>query len=173
MIKKLLGLLVASMISLAAFAQKDYSFIKDVEPYSVKMIMSEMARNQDGTYLDGRKLRDLALLDCIVTLEYDRGVPEGAQDAIRELFSRESVIVTKKSKNGIVDQDIIPMIRKLDVVCEDTHTMLLKARICCQNPTLNPAQLTAAISAYLQEYTPDFTKCSRLEIYDAQEEIFR
>ena len=125
------------------------------------------------TYPDGRKLRDLALLDCIVTMEYDRGVPEGAQDAIRELFSRESLIVTKKSKNGMVDQDIIPMIRKLDVVCEDTHTMLLKARICCQNPTLNPAQLTAAIGVYLPEYTPDFTKCSRMEIYDAQEEIFR
>lgn len=54
MIKKLFGLLAASMISLAAFAQNDYSFIKDIEPYSVKMIMSEMARNQDGTYLDGR-----------------------------------------------------------------------------------------------------------------------
>ncbi len=125
------------------------------------------------TYPDGRKLRDLALLDCVVTLEYDRGVPEGAQDAIRELFLRESVIVTKKSKNGMVDQDIIPMIRKMDIVCEDAHTILLKARICCQNPTLNPAQLTAAIGVYLPEYTPDFTKCSRMEIYDAQEEIFR
>ena len=54
MIKKVLGLLAASVVSLAAFAQNDYSFIKDVEPYSVKMIMSEMARNADGTYLDGR-----------------------------------------------------------------------------------------------------------------------
>ena len=125
------------------------------------------------TYPDGRKLRDLALLDCVVTLEYDRGVPEGAKDAIRELFSRESVTVTKKSKNGMVDQDIIPMIRKMDIVCEDAHTILLKARICCQNPTLNPAQLTAAIGVYLPDYMPDFTKCSRMEIYDAQEEIFR
>ena len=125
------------------------------------------------TYPDGRKLRDLALLDCIVTLEYDGGVPEGAEAAIREIFCRDSVIVTKKSKNGMVEQDIIPMIRKMEVICEDAHTILLKARICCQNPTLNPAQLTAAIGVYLQEYTPDFTKCSRVEIYDAQEEIFR
>ena len=125
------------------------------------------------TYPDGRKLRDLALLDCTVTLEYDGGVPEGAEAAIRELFSRESVIVTKKSKNGMVDQDIIPMIRKMEVIGENAHTILLKARICCQNPTLNPAQLTAAIGVYLQEYIPDFTKCSRMEIYDAQEEIFR
>ena len=125
------------------------------------------------TYPDGRKLRDLALLDCVVTMEYDGGVPAGAEAAIQELFNRESVIVTKKSKNGMVDQDIIPMIRKMEVIGEDAHTILLKARICCQNPTLNPAQLTAAIGVYLQEYTPDFTKCSRIEIYDAQEEIFR
>lgn len=125
------------------------------------------------TYSDGRKLRDLALLDCTVTLEYDRGVPEGAETAIRELFFRESVSVSKKSKNGMVDQDIIPMIRKMEMVCLDEHVLLMNARICCQNPTLNPAQLTAAIGVYLPDYLPDFTKCSRLEVYDAQEEIFR
>ena len=125
------------------------------------------------TYPDGRKLRDLALLDCVVTLEYDKGVPDGAEAAIGELFARQSLTVTKKGKNGMVDQDIIPMIRKLEVVRADDHVLLLKARICCQNPTLNPAQLTAAIGVYLPDYTPDFSKCSRMEIYDAQEEIFR
>lgn len=125
------------------------------------------------TYQNGRKLRDLALLDCMVTMEYDRGVPDRADAAIRELFSRESVNVVKKTKNGMQDQDIIPMIRKLDVVQADGHTLQVQARICCQNPTLNPAQIVAAINLYLPEFAPDFTKCSRLEIMDAQEEIFR
>ena len=49
----------------------------------------------------------------------------------------------------------------------------LVARLCCQNPTLNPAQMVAAIQLYLPDFTPDFTKCSRLEILDAQEDIFR
>lgn len=125
------------------------------------------------TYADGRKLRDLALLDCVVTLEYDRGVPEGAKAALEELFSRESVMVTKKTKNGMQDQDIIPMIRKLDIMQQDANVLQLNARICCQNPTLNPAQLVAAINLYLPMFAADFTKCSRLEILDAQEEIFR
>ena len=125
------------------------------------------------TYEGGRKLRDLALLDCQVTMEYDRGVPCDAERAIRELFDRESVTVAKKTKNGVQDQDVIPLIRKLDVVRVDEHTLELRTRICCQNPTLNPAQLVAAINLYLPEYVPDFTKCSRLEIMDAQEEIFR
>ena len=83
------------------------------------------------------------------------------------------MIVQKKTKNGIQDQDIIPMIKKMDVIRTDDHTIQIQARICCQNPTLNPAQLSAAIGVYLPAYTPDFTKCSRLEILDAQEEIFR
>ena len=125
------------------------------------------------TYQDGRKLRDLALLDCKVTLEYDGGVPENADAAIAALFERESVVVTKKTKNGMQDQDIIPMIRKLEVNRCDDHTIVLEARICCQNPTLNPAQLVAAIDLYLPELAPDFTKCTRLEIMDPQEEVFR
>ena len=125
------------------------------------------------TYENGRKLRDLALLDCKVTLEYDREVPEGAADAIRELFARETLVVTKKTKNGMQDQDIIPMIRKLDIAQTETGVLVLYARICCQNPTLNPAQMVAAINLYLPDYAPDFTKCSRIEILDGQEEIFR
>ena len=125
------------------------------------------------TYENGRKLRDLALLDCKVTLEYDREVPEGAADAIRELFARETLVVTKKTKNGMQDQDIIPMIRKLDIAQTETGVLVLYARICCQNPTLNPAQMVAAINLYLPDYAPDFTKCSRIEILDGQEVIFR
>ena len=125
------------------------------------------------TYQDGRKLRDLALLDCKITMEYDRGVPADAETAISTLFNRDSVTVTKKTKNGMQDQDIIPMIRKFEIRQEDANVLILDARICCQNPTLNPAQIVAAIGLYLPEYAPDFTKCTRLEIMDAQEEIFR
>ena len=126
-----------------------------------------------ATYENGRKLRDLALLDCTVTLEYDRGVPDDAKASIEALFARESVTVIKKTKNGMQDQDIIPMIRRMQVVQTDTNTLELQTRICCQNPTLNPAQLVAAINNYLPEYAPNFTKCKRLEILDAQEKIFR
>ena len=125
------------------------------------------------TYENGRKLRDLALLDCIVTMEYDRGVSSDAKTSIEALFARESVIVTKKTKNGMQDQDIIPMIRRMQISQIDANTLIMQTRICCQNPTLNPSQLVAAVSNYLPEYTPDFSKCKRLEIMDVQEETFR
>lgn len=125
-------------------------------------------------YDDGRKIKHLALLDCVVAMEYDSGVPEQAADAIRELFSREEVLVEKKSKSaGLIEQNIIPMIRHLDVRQTDAHTIGLRALVCCQNPTLNPMQLSAAVTRWLPEYAPDFTKCARLEIYDTEETIFR
>ena len=124
-------------------------------------------------YEDGRKIKELALLRCAVTMEYDRGVPEGAGEAIAALFARDELSVEKKGKNGVQEQNIIPMIRKLEVSEADGHTLVISALICCQNPTLNPAQLSAAVSRYLPEFTPDFARCSRIEIYDQNEFVFR
>ena len=125
-------------------------------------------------YDNGRKIRDLALLDTVVTLEYDAGVPAGAEDKIRELFSREEVLVEKKTKsNGIQDQNIIPMIKSMEVVQPEDRVIELHARVCCQNPTLNPMQLHGAIVRHLPELTPNFAKCERIEIYDIDGTVFR
>ena len=124
-------------------------------------------------YETGRKLRELALLHCRVTLEYDNGVPENALSRIHQLFSQDTLPVAKKTKSGVQDVDIIPMIRRITGQQSDKNTIVLDAMICCQNPALNPMQLYAAIESYLPEVKPDFAKCSRLEIYDAQETTFR
>ena len=124
-------------------------------------------------YPDGRKIRDLALLECAVELEYDNGIPAGAVDAITALFARDSLVLEKKGKNGITEQDIIPMIRRIAAAEQDANTLVLKALICCQNPALNPGQLTAAIEKEIPAYRPDFAKISRLEVFDNNETIFR
>ena len=124
-------------------------------------------------YDNGSKIKNLAYLNCVVTLEYDQGIPADAQEKIASLFAQEEVTVEKKSKNGIKEENIIPMIRKLAVSPLDGNTLALDAVVCCQNPTLNPMQLAAAIDAYLPELTPDFAKCCREEIFGADETIFR
>lgn len=126
-----------------------------------------------AVYDDGRKIKHLALLDCTVEMEYDRGVPEGAEEEIRALFSREALPVEKKGKNGPAQQDIIPLIHELSVERTDRNTLVLRARVCCQNPAMNPMLLCAAVGRYLPRYQPDFCKCSRLEIYDSENHIFR
>ena len=125
-------------------------------------------------YDNGQKIKNLALLDTIVTMEYDAGVPADAVSRLTEFFAREEILVEKKTKtNGIQDQNIIPMIKSLEVIQADAHTIQLKARVCCQNPTLNPMQLHGAVVRHLPELAPNFAKCERLELYDNDGNIFR
>ena len=126
-----------------------------------------------AVYDNGAKIKHLAYLDCRIDLEYDAGIPDSAQKAVTELFARSSLTVEKKSKNGNTEQDIIPMIRSLRLEKQDGNTLCIFARVCCQNPALNPNQIVAAITRYLPELTPNFSKCCRLQIYDQEETIFR
>ena len=124
-------------------------------------------------YHDGRKIRDLSLMQSKITLEYDLGVPSGAEDAIYKLLSRSSLTVTKKTKSGPQEQDIIPMIRRFTVRREGEKQIVIDIHHCCQNPTLNPMQISAAITKYLPEHKPDFSKCCRMEIFDSNDVVFR
>lgn len=124
-------------------------------------------------YNTGRKLRELAFLNCRVKLYYDNGIPDEAAEALQTLFSSDSLIVEKKTKSGLQEQDIIPMIRSISTRPFAENEVLIDAVVCCQNPTLNPMQLIAAIERYLPDMKADSYKYSRTELLDAQENIFR
>ena len=121
----------------------------------------------------GAKIGKLAYLECTVTLEYDRFLPVDAAARLGELFAREELLVEKKSKNGVAEQNIAPMICRLSVEWKSEQELTLHALVCCQNPTLNPMQLSAAITKYLPDLAPDFTVCSRVEVYDTENQVFR
>ena len=124
-------------------------------------------------YDEAARIKHLALLECVVSLEYDKGIPENARAEIEALFAQGEVIVEKKSKNGIKEENIVPMIRRLSISAADENTLQLKALVCCQNPTLNPMQLSAAIEKYLPQHKADFVRCRRVEVYDMNETVFR
>ena len=124
-------------------------------------------------YDSPRKPRDLTHLDVTVRLEYDNGIPEGCAESVRSLFGRESVIVTKRGKNGPVDQDIIPMISDLKLTEISAQELELTARVCAQNPSLNPQQMVTAIETYLPDCRPDFSRICRREVIAADGAIFR
>lgn len=122
---------------------------------------------------NGRKIRDLALMRSIVSMEYDNEVAPGAVEAITDLLNRDSLTVVRKSKNGPQEQDIIPMIRSFAVKQTGEKIVTIEVLHCCQNPTLNPLQIVIAIEKYLPALKPDFSKCCRVEIYDNNEIVFR
>ena len=120
-----------------------------------------------------KKLKELAYLDCVLTMEYDNGIASEQIQKLETLFSRETLVVEKKGKNGLSDQDIIPMIRKIQIQQCDAHKLQIIARVCCQNPSLNPTQLIAAIAKYEHDCSPDHAVCRRVELLDVNETRFR
>lgn len=125
------------------------------------------------TYPNGMKIKNLALLRSSITMEYDTGIAVDVEKKLSALFSRDTLLVEKKGKNGPTEQDIIPMIRSVQIIREDEHTLRMDVLACCQNPSLNPMQLVAAIARYAPELAPEFAKCRREEIYESEDKIFR
>lgn len=124
-------------------------------------------------YRAERGARDLAFLRAHLALDYDRGVPVGAADALRALFARDEVLVEKRTKHKELARiNIVPLLRSAEWAEEDGR-VTAEVVAAAQNPGLNPALLGAAVSAYLPELAPDFVRVRRLELYDAEMRIFR
>ena len=69
--------------------------------------------------------------------------------------------------------NIIPMISNLDITEISSQELELTARVCAQNPSLNPQQMVAAIETCLPAFKPDFTRIFRREAIAADGTIFR
>lgn len=124
-------------------------------------------------YKDGSKIRDLSYLECELVLEYDRGASLECVKALESLFTEESIIVPKKTKNGIQDQNIAAMIKEISFERENDREVVCRCTICCQNPTLNPAQIPLAIERYCPEWKADFCRIIRLDILNHNFKVFR
>jgi hypothetical protein len=108
-------------------------------------------------------------------MEYDNGVPECAAPALKELLSRESCVIkkkSKKSKKGYTELDIIPMIKEWTVE-EQENALVFKARISAFNPGLNPSLIIDTLAAEVPEAKPDFVRYHRNEVFGECGEIFR
>lgn len=124
-------------------------------------------------YENGRKTRDLSYLECHLTLEYDNGIADGCVEGLQTFFAMESIAVPKKTKNGVQDQNIASMIKDISFSMTNNREVVCHCIICCQNPTLNPAQIPLAIEKYCPAWKPDFCRIMRNEVLDQNLKIFR
>jgi len=120
-----------------------------------------------------RKIKELTHLRAGVRLDYDNGIPDGAEDAIRALFSQDSLIMVKHSRKGENEVDILPMLCEFRMERTTPNTLYWDVLVCAQNPALNPQLLVSAVERYIPQYAPDFAVCRRLEVYDASGNVFR
>ncbi len=115
-----------------------------------------------------RKTGEIAWLECELRLLYDRGVPEGAEERIKSLFKSQSLIISKKSKKGRSDFDIMPCIKSLDISQNGEGEIIISAAVAAQNPSLNPMLIADAIAKYIPDLAPDHVSCTRLRLMDRE-----
>ena len=120
-----------------------------------------------------RPIRDLAYLRADVTFEYDNGVPADAAARITELLRHPELVIQKRTKRKeLADVDIAPMIQDVSFT-EGEGVVTGTVTVQAQNPGLNPQLLEKAVSRYLTNLTPDFTRIRRRAILDAEGCDFR
>ena len=120
-----------------------------------------------------RPVRELAYLRADMEIEYDHGVPEGAAEALMELFHRPELLIEKRTKRKqLAEVDIAPMIQSI-AFTEEKDLLRAAVTVRAQNPGLNPQLLEKAIARYRPDLSPDFVRVRRRELLDEAGEIFR
>lgn len=107
------------------------------------------------------------------TYEYDDRDVSLMLPQLAEFFERESIVVPKKSKRGLTDADIRPMIQEISFTSGEEGIIIAEALISASEPTLNPELITAALVKHAPEISPDFASYERVEIYKADMQVFR
>ena len=121
-----------------------------------------------------KPLKQLAYVNYIVNMEYEEGRPLEAETALKELLSRESLVIQKKSKkakSGFTEVDLIPLIKSWNVEC-GRDTMTLNAVLSAQNPGLNPELIRSTFCELYPQHVPDFVTFHRRAVLDGEGENF-
>ena len=125
-------------------------------------------------YLSENKAKHLKWLEISGRLEYDDRDLISIADQLVPFYQRPEIIITRKTKRGEGEMDIVPAIRKLSITLgEERKCITLKAMISAQEPTLNPDHLIAALRQQAPELAPDFAAFTRQQVYFENGEVFR
>lgn len=123
-------------------------------------------------YEGGRPVREIAYSEYEISLEYDRGVSEDLKKALKELFAREEIVVVKKSKRGETETNIVPMIKKAEII-PYLDKVVIRCILAAGNTSLNPEYIVKAIEKYIPERKPDFAEFTRKNVLTETLEDFR
>ena len=138
-----------------------------LNPFMPEGIFAETA------YTPRRKFSEIVWLEAEGILHCDSGLKPGVSAALTDYFTSKSIIIPKKTKHGLTEVDIVPLINYISFTQADETRLTLRAVIAAQNPTLNPEAIVKAISRDLPKFAPDFAAFKRVELYDSELKKFR
>lgn len=152
----------------------DFKLIEDVSPDEILAALSKQMPEGievQSVYASERKVKDIKWLSVEGVFEYDERDKSEMAESLRDFFSRESIVIERKTKRGVGESDIAPAIKEISFTPE-TDGVKLNALISAQEPTLNPEHLVSALRQLSPDICPDFAKFRRLEIFDAEMQVF-
>ena len=153
----------------------DFQLREDVDlpalPERLTAVMPEGIVIQEAYPMEN-KAKFLKWLRVTARLEYDDRPLDKMAAALTEFYARDSIVITRKTKRGEGQSDIVPAIQSLQVSAGEGQVDL-EAVISAQEPTLNPDHLIAALRQLQPELAPDFAAFTRQEVYFENGEVFR
>ena len=126
----------------------------------------------EAVYEPQRKASELKWLSIDGRFEYDSGDKGALAEDLDAFFRAESLVISKKTKRGTADFDLISGLHSLHITPE-ADAIKLQAMVSAQEPTFNPDLFCEALRQKREELVPDFASFTRLETYDREMKIFR
>ena len=109
-------------------------------------------------------------IEAVKSIMEDKIFGESGNNIVIEEFLEGPEVSVLSFTDG---ETVVPMISSMEVFERGDREIEISALICCQNPTLNPAQIPLAIELYDNGLKPDHYRCIRVEVYDNCEKVFR
>ena len=163
---------VASVCELMDFQLKEDVDVSEI-PARLTAVMPEGITVEEAYPME-TKAKYLKWLRVSGRLEYDdRDLMEMA-DGLTSFYSASEIVITRKTKCGEGQMDIVPAIRELSFSANlERKCVTLEAVISAQEPTLNPDHLIAALRQLSPSLAPDFAAFTRQQVYLENGEVFR
>ena len=92
-------------------------------------------------------------------------------EALTELFSRDALVITKRTKRGESETNILPLLRDFRAEPQGDG-ILIRVKVAAGNESLNPEYVIAAIEKYCG-VTASYTSYLRREIFTEDLQVFR
>lgn len=163
---------VASVCELMDFQLKEDVDVSEI-PARLTAVMPEGITVEEAYPME-TKAKFLKWLQISGRLEYDDRDLKEMADGLAAFYSQPEIVITRKTKRGEGEMDIVPAIRKLDVSANrERKCITLEAVISAQEPTLNPDHLIAALRQMAPALAPDFAAFTRQQVYLENGEVFR
>ena len=121
-------------------------------------------------YTPRRKFAEIAWIAVKGSLVYDAPHPKAAE-ILAEVYAAESIVISKKTKRGVSEVDIAPLIR--DIKLQGDGEIIISGKISAQNPSLSTENLISALSVGNAGLAPDYSTFERTELFDSDMNIFR